>query len=119
MYTLCNLDCAHEKYTLEEIPCWIIIDLDCFFTVESGIATENIFLCYFLLFACFVCFSRYNFSVQPGCPEDHYVQQADHNLTCHCIPSAGFKTCTTTITTTIQVNIKVLNFSEDQFFLLE
>jgi hypothetical protein len=27
---------VREKYTLGEIPCWAIIDLDCFFTVESG-----------------------------------------------------------------------------------
>lgn len=33
---LYNLDCACEKYILREIPCRTIIDLDCFFTVESG-----------------------------------------------------------------------------------
>ena len=65
MYTLCNLDCNGEKYTLGDITFWVIIDLDCFFTVESGTATEKkIFSMLFFVLGLFVffVFLTYNFS---------------------------------------------------------
>ena len=58
MYTLCNLDCNGEKYTLGDITFRVIIDLDldCFFTVEAGTATEKkiSMLFFFGLFVFFV-----------------------------------------------------------------
>lgn len=65
MYTLCNLDCNGENYTLGDIAFWVIIDLDCFFTVESGTATEKkIFSMLFFVLGLFVffVFLTYNFS---------------------------------------------------------
>jgi hypothetical protein len=61
VYTLCNLDCNGEKYTLGDITFWVIIDLDCFFTVEAGTATEKKILCYFFLVICFLCFLKIQF----------------------------------------------------------
>lgn len=117
MYTLCNLDCNGEKYTLGDITFWVIIDLDWFFTVVSGTATEKKNLCYFLFWGClFSLFFKDTISLHnPGCLQDQSVQQVYHKLTCLCLPSSGFKTCTTII----QLSVKVLNFSEDQLFLLE
>ena len=116
MYTLCNLDCNGEKYTLGDITFWVIIDLDCFFTVEAGTATEKKISMLFFLGYLFSLFFKDTISLcNPGCPQDQSVQQVYHKLTCLCLPSSGFKTCTTII----QLSVKVLNFSEDQLFLLE
>lgn len=116
MYTLCNLDCNGEKYTLGDITFWVIIDLDCFFTVEAGTATEKKISMLFFLGYLFSLFFKDTISLHnPGCLQDQSVQQVYHKLTCLCLPSSGFKTCTTTI----QLSVKVLNFSEDQLFLLE
>ena len=116
MYTLCNLDCNGEKYTLGDITFWVIIDLDCFFTVEAGTATEKQNSMLFFLGYLFSLFFKDTISLcNPGCPQDQSVQQVYHKLTCLCLPSSGFKTHTTTI----QLSVKVLNFSEDQLFLLE